>query len=541
MDSNVLTFRNLVQKGYLPKELPPPFYTTSLALAGETIIDDLPNPYDNNHKKCNKTSKATLFSLPNRNMGRRSLQIPNPLHQIQLCKTITDHWQQIAKFTNSSPISQSRLEVVPNSERAIVPISETYELWREVRKARIEASINARYLLKADITRFYESIYTHSIPWALHTKATAKVNRQRKDLYGNMLDNDIQRGQDGQTSGIPVGPDTSRIISEIIATAIDLVLKERLDQLHGIRFYDDYYLYFPTLVELEQAYSILQDVVRDYELTINFAKVEKIDIATEVFDNAWVNELRRFKFRSHEIAQYNDLIYYFDLTARLANLYQQDSVYFYALKKIPSESIFFDNWPMLESLLLRTLQVNTRPIHVILEIFLRNKDKNFDKEKIQNALGYFIMQHAKLGNSFEVSWGLWFLRSLSIQLPAYCLSTISTFDNPIVALIALDLEQAGLINGKIEKDLWKQRLIAEGLYDRNWLLVYEASIKGWLSSNSTVDFIKDDPFFAKLRENNISFYDAERQLRFKMRTQKTKDSTPSPPAKQSDSDSLPTT
>jgi hypothetical protein len=98
---------------------------------------------------------------------------------------------------------------------------------------RARRSIGSRYLLKTDIARFYPSIYTHSIPWALHGKDAARKDKEYK-LLGNRLDLWMRETQDKQTGGIPIGPDTSFVVGEVIASAIDLRLKERIAPLGPI-------------------------------------------------------------------------------------------------------------------------------------------------------------------------------------------------------------------------------------------------------------------------------------------------------------------
>ncbi|MCV5837901.1 RNA-directed DNA polymerase, partial [Escherichia coli] len=79
---------------------------------------------------------------------------------------------------------------------------------------------------KTDISRFYHSIYTHSIAWTYHTKDISKRNRSNS-LFGNVLDKHSQDSQDGQTIGLPIGPDTSLIIAESLLSNIDLKLSEK--------------------------------------------------------------------------------------------------------------------------------------------------------------------------------------------------------------------------------------------------------------------------------------------------------------------------
>src|SRR3546814_11832432 len=78
-------------------------------------------------------------------------------------------------------------------------------------------STYGRYV-KTDSTRVYPSIYTHSIAWAILGKAHVKASHHTtafKGHFANHLDKAVGAGQEGQTIGIPIGPDTSRIIAEL--------------------------------------------------------------------------------------------------------------------------------------------------------------------------------------------------------------------------------------------------------------------------------------------------------------------------------------
>lgn len=93
--------------------------------------------------------------------------------------------------------------------------------------------VGSRYLLKADISQFYPSIYTHTIPWALHSKATAKAGQRDVELAGNVLDKELQACQHGQTKGIAIGPDTSLGIAELLLSPIDHRMNEECDIVAG--------------------------------------------------------------------------------------------------------------------------------------------------------------------------------------------------------------------------------------------------------------------------------------------------------------------
>ena len=128
------------------------------------------------------------------------------------------------------------------------------------------------------VSRYYSTIYTHTIPWALHSKVRAKVDRSDK-LCGNVIDKCVRNTQDKQTLGIPTGPDTSLIISEIIGTAMDIRLSNELKdiKLNGYRYIDDYYLFFSNWAQAEQATSKIHSTAKHFELvTIQLYRIARM-------------------------------------------------------------------------------------------------------------------------------------------------------------------------------------------------------------------------------------------------------------------------
>jgi hypothetical protein len=78
-------------------------------------------------------------------------------------------------------------------------------------------------------------------------------------------------------------------------------------------------------------------------------------------------------------------------------------------------------------------------------------------------------------------------------------------DDDIVALVALDLREAGLFPN-LPMPRWRKLMSARNLYTEHWLLAYEAFQHGWLSSKT--DYIDADPTFSTLRKHGVLFYDS---------------------------------
>src|SRR5437870_876133 len=119
-------------------------------------------------------------------------------------------------------------------------------------------------------------------------------------------------GNPGQTNwGIPIGPDTSFVIGEVLGTALDLKLQSRLPSLRGTRSIDDYYLYFSTVSEAEKGLAVLHEVSRELELEINDPKTEIVQLP-ERLEPTWKSELRNLTIRDSGQPQATDLLTLFD-------------------------------------------------------------------------------------------------------------------------------------------------------------------------------------------------------------------------------------
>jgi len=49
--------------------------------------------------------------------------------------------------------------------------------WKMIEQKSFILAMDYRYVLHADITDCYETIYTHSVPWAIHKKSEAKKKK----------------------------------------------------------------------------------------------------------------------------------------------------------------------------------------------------------------------------------------------------------------------------------------------------------------------------------------------------------------------------
>lgn len=130
-----------------------------------------------------------------------------------------------------------------------------------------------------DVSKCFDSIYTHSMAWATKDKEFIKKNI-KSSSFGDDFDIVIRHGNDNETNGIPIGPEVSRIFSEIIFQKIDKIVINNLSQ-NGIvfnnhyvfrRYVDDVYI-FATNEELaKKIYSIYSDILMKFNLHTNSSK-----------------------------------------------------------------------------------------------------------------------------------------------------------------------------------------------------------------------------------------------------------------------------
>lgn len=137
-------------------------------------------------------------------------------------------------------------------------------------------------LMKFDLKRCFNSIYTHSISWAIKGKNFSKDNLSSYS-FDSKFDALMQRANYNETNGIVIGPEISRIFSEIILQQIDLDIATELNGL-GVpkesfairRYVDDYYVFTENESLADTVLEVAQACLRKYKLYINESKTERL-------------------------------------------------------------------------------------------------------------------------------------------------------------------------------------------------------------------------------------------------------------------------
>ncbi len=509
-NSRTPTLEDFLARGYLPKELPFLFNSSQLARVAEGAIKRLNGP------KQKTWTKPMTIPLGAKGGRRRTASIPNPISQTRLVKVMVDGWDEIEKHCNRSEISFSRL-FAPGKERTLKnerrgdPIHAYESIWltKKFSQKRLELAASSSYILKADIANFYGSIYTHSIAWALHGKKKAKESFKDKGLLGNKLDEAVRNGNDGQTKGIPIGPDTSRVLSEIIGVALDkqLVkkLKKRVSQGHeGIRWVDDFLLYFQSAGGRDKALGTLVEALEEYELSLNHHKTLSLLPGDDLIESQWVHQLRRYQFNERPLSQFYDILGFADLVVSTAKAYPEESVALYASKIIWSLPVTERNLADALALLWRFVHLDSR-IASVAAIYTASLSPERIGEKrirkiVEEVIKFHLMDFIDRRWPLETCWLLWLCQRTSLPLPRSLPPKLADFDHPLVALAALELEQSGLTKEKIDSSEWRNSVSDDdALTGPRWMLAYELRKRGIVKEPINNDF------FIYLNEKGVSF------------------------------------
>ena len=149
--------------------------------------------------------------------------------------------------------------------------------WTEIEQQSLILSLKYDYVLHTDISDCYGSIYTHTIPWAIHTKDSAKVNRAKYGNIGNIIDHHLKSMAYGQTNGIPQGSVLMDFIAEIVLGYADTELTKRIsgtisEDYHIIRYRDDYRIFSNNPHVAELITKSLTEVLIGLGMRLNIQK-----------------------------------------------------------------------------------------------------------------------------------------------------------------------------------------------------------------------------------------------------------------------------
>lgn len=492
--------RRLLSHGYFAPELPPCFVSEDLARYRKSIlkgIEALPAERGN-PAFYRYTSEPSWFYFPRFGRHDRRHGVPNPIAYLLLSRTIADNYVKLRAAAKKSKISSSPPIFDWNGPRALVRPS--IDLRDDF---RIDLSSRREKYVSADIRAFFHSIYTHAIPWAIYGKSFAKRNRGPQH-FGNLIDLLCRNAQDGQTVGLPVGPDCSRLIAEVIASSIDSTLRDKvgIGPRDASRYIDDY-----TISSGDHSGNDLLAAIRQaaahFELELNNDK-SAIQSTSRRQDNGWKHEVRSYVPRG--VASDADFQRFFYRVGRICEEHADTNVEKYAYQNARSAFVRATNWSKIQSYLIAAYRRNSSLIGFLVEITLLRDAERHDVElpKLTEFLEHRIPVLARENRTGEITWLLFLAARLHVPISVRSIEPLTDIDDSMVALLTLVCADRQLIDGNINLTRWNRSLSADGLRTGMWLYAYESVGLG-INPGASSTFIESDPYFGLLQARKVRF------------------------------------
>ncbi|AXH29837.1 RNA-directed DNA polymerase [Francisella opportunistica] len=225
-----------------------------------------------------------LFHNKDGNLDWRQFELINPILYTSLVLEISNEWDfikkrlnKLSKISKIECLSYSAVSENKKKDKAV----QIFNWWESIEQKSIELALEYQYLYHTDITNCYGSLYTHSIPWSLHSKRISKNPKRQKGLIGDKIDTHIQNMSLGQTNGIPQGSVLMDLIAEFVLTYIDACFTVQLKRIYGIkvfsklkilRYRDDYRIFTNDKTLAENALKELSKLMIDFGFKLNATK-----------------------------------------------------------------------------------------------------------------------------------------------------------------------------------------------------------------------------------------------------------------------------
>lgn len=521
-----LTGKNAAEQiaryGFFAEQLPPCFSSKGLAenLGSLFAMVDCTRKAAQASRK--HTTAPTDISTYKNDISRRILSAPNPEAFLRVVKLYSDNWEKIVSFAKSkeslSPITYLRSYTEDGYVEEI-----NSENLREARKARsdfikgikecIRAALGYQYRLKVDIANCYNSIYTHSITWAICGKDVAKAYYKSKGTatpknadyeLGDLIDAFTRFQKNNETNGIIVGPYTSRIFSEIILSGIDKLLREQ-----GFvfkRYVDDYKFYFRSEAQAKEGVQMIEKTLNQFNLNLNLAKTEVLRFPYENVSN--------MRTAYDEAAEEDGI---FGILNAAAQFYSrgEKGAYKYALKYIAKHPLDLGDFDLVFPLLVNIMMLNPKYGKYVIA-FLEKNPTGVDTARLSEIANRELSQSLRRGLEQESLMFLYLIHNLELQISASNIIDVLRSQDDFSIIIALDIwkhhnsavtrtkSEAKWINSAI-RDLAND-LVDEQYEGARWLLLHETEMHKLLPPGVYTPKPRGN-FFQLLYDKGISFYE----------------------------------
>ena len=172
-----------------------------------------------------------------------------------------------------------------------------YKFYEDYRYQRAEKKFSR--LLKMDVQNCFDSIYTHSIAWAINGGVDIYKDTFEGKCDGSvgvLWDKMMQEMNYNETNGIVIGPECSRIFAEVIMQHVDQMVEQQLlikgyrnkVDYECYRYVDDYFFFYNSEAVKADAEQLFQMYLKEFKLSLSQEK-------NKTFERPFVTEITKAK------------------------------------------------------------------------------------------------------------------------------------------------------------------------------------------------------------------------------------------------------
>ncbi len=491
-------YRTLLSKGYFPKELPPGVFTEQFALYattrhGQKILSK--------YKPADNFTECTKYRLALPGLERRELKIPHPFSFASLAGVTAKHLSRLLRKASKGGISKSRPVYSTSRYRAIQPMVKPSNLSRE----RMLIRANGSFLLKADVSQLYPSLYTHAVGWAVDPKLRIRAHWHNPTLLGKQLDQ-LLMNVDGKVSqGVPIGNDISFLLCEVVLSCVDSSLG--LSPERAYRWFDDYEIVFETRDEAEAALKKLSHEVNRFRLRLNPRKTHVMKLPQPA-EEEWQRVLKE-ESRSRPSTA-GQVVRFFDTAFRLRDQFPDSAVLSFALSILfkldrPTAEI----GEVIQSGIAQTLLGEPGAAQKAFSLlsFWHLNHFPIDRQLAVRTIDRMLLAHQASGLTSDIAWALAFCLQHDFSLNSNSAELLSECDDDCIAVQALHMRSKGLLKKGFTTRKLTAALRNADLDREHWLLAYESVRHGCLKTCEVM--VKANSLFRDLLARQVTFYRPE--------------------------------
>lgn len=316
--------------------------------------------------KYRRSTIPFTYSIAHKENDLRELAVIHPMHQLRMIAFYEKYKELILYYCAKSNFSirrpcriakafyykdRTHIENIDKkeSQRLIEQYGKEYETLKTFFVYKDYSNIHQFYesyryhrcekkytqLLKFDVSKCFDSVYTHTIGWAIFNKPIVKamlLKNHKAPTFANEFDKLMQELNYSETNGIVIGPEFSRIFAEIILQRVDADVENELKKIglinkrdyEALRYVDDYFIFYNNDEDKNKILRLFKLHLRDYNFYVNDAKTipyEKPIITEITVGKLYINKLLRDSLPTENVKLKADEADYLGYDLRVSGRY----------------------------------------------------------------------------------------------------------------------------------------------------------------------------------------------------------------------------